>query len=273
MIWIPGQKPLPGVPINPAQSAAKGMVAAWLFNRKPGKTRTAYDLVGGNDATLILDAQSVPTIFGPGIDFDGNGDNIQTTYGPATDLNETFTFSVVFNGDNITGTGNQRVMGSIAEKGAFDPVADIGFLNSTGRLFFRVRGDGGGALPTATTPSALANDTWYHVFGVRTSSSIELYVNGFLSASTADTSSGDVDLSSFPVYLGADNVRGGAGGFLNGQLDHVIIYNRALSPTEIASLSGDPFQAWRPDPFELWTPLSISPPASGDEALMFGSDF
>lgn len=59
-----------------------------------------------------------------------------------------------------------------------------------------------------------------------------------------------------PMYASAHNVElcgsGGTSAY-NGQVSHVVMYNRALTPSEIARLYRDPYQMFRREPVELWT--------------------
>ena len=73
---------------------------------------------------------------------------------------------------------------------------------------------------------------WYHVAAVKSSSSFAIYVNGVLEderspvPSFTDTSSANLRIGSYPLE----------GVYLNGMVDEVAIYNRALSGDEIQAL-------------------------------------
>jgi len=78
-----------------------------------------------------------------------------------------------------------------------------------------------------STPSL---NTWYHVVGVYNGSSVDVYVNGIKGAITG-TLSGNLNDPDANTDIGGD----GDGDF-NGLIDDVIIYDRALSESEIQAI-------------------------------------
>ena len=97
---------------------------------------------------------------------------------------------------------------------------------------------GGGGLQQNTTSfvGALAIGKWYQAVGVRSGSKARLYVDGILLAETSTVSAS--------TYTGGQPLTLGAGHDLtdtrlqamNGLLDDVRIYNRALSASEVTNL-------------------------------------
>jgi YD repeat-containing protein len=96
--------------------------------------------------------------------------------------------------------------------------------------------DGGGCTAggplTVESTTTVAVNTWYHVAAVKSANVISLYVNGALQASKmlggSFTDSGQADL------LLARNLVEAT--FLNGNLDEVDVFNRALSASEIQAI-------------------------------------
>ncbi len=74
---------------------------------------------------------------------------------------------------------------------------------------------------------------WFHLIVVQNQSSISLYINGSL-AGSYDCGNA-LTANNHPLYLGADPHI--AMDYLNGALDEVRIYNRAITVNEIASLT------------------------------------
>lgn len=101
----------------------------------------------------------------------------------------------------------------------------------------------------------LIADTWYLIAGTWDGSAYRLYVDGDLKMTTNDTT-GPWD-STLRVLIGAADVGGTAGRFLEGSLDDVRIYNRALRDADIDALYdlGTP-AAPVPEP----TPAPVSTP-------------
>jgi hypothetical protein len=89
----------------------------------------------------------------------------------------------------------------------------------------------GGPLTVQSTTLAITG-RWYHVTGVKRGSQLEIYVNGVLEQAKA--------LGALVNNTEAANLRIGGnvqeGAFLNGLVDEVEIYNRALTSGEIQAI-------------------------------------
>lgn len=74
---------------------------------------------------------------------------------------------------------------------------------------------------------------WYHVVATYDSNEgkLRLYVNGILRDEQSRT--GNIEISDYPLYFGCDSF---GRAYLKGHIGHVMIYNRALSKTEIANI-------------------------------------
>ncbi|MEK7562841.1 MAG: LamG-like jellyroll fold domain-containing protein, partial [Patescibacteria group bacterium] len=115
-------------------------------------------------------------------------------------------------------------------------------VDSTGKLFFIETDSQGNNYFYATGNQTLAANKWYHVVvaynGNVAASGIQTYVNGVADTMTP-TTLGTAD----PGVLAATNLeigrRGGTSSAVpfSGNIDDVRIYNRALSPAEIAALA------------------------------------
>jgi hypothetical protein len=98
-------------------------------------------------------------------------------------------------------------------------------------------GDGGsgssGDLSSTLTPSA---NTWYHITAVASGTNRTLYINGTANKYTGigtSTGNGDIELT-----IGSKKNSGGSYfEFLDGQIDDVRYYKRALSDTEVDELA------------------------------------
>src|SRR4051812_16886218 len=85
-----------------------------------------------------------------------------------------------------------------------------------------------GGSETARSMTVPALNTWYEVAAVKTSSTISLYVNGALEDTKARLAFTDTNAGN--LIIGAHAQAGGAPGFfLNGLIDEVRLYNRALT--------------------------------------------
>jgi hypothetical protein len=125
------------------------------------------------------------------------------------------------------------------------------FILNTGAVNLGVSSTGNAASATTTT-TATAN-TWNHAVGVCASStSRTVYLNGGGDA----TNTTSVDISGFSqIAVGARHA-GSWGGFYNGDIAEVGIWNAALTAAEIASLSkGFTPDQIRPQNLVFYAPL------------------
>src|SRR5262249_40521231 len=97
---------------------------------------------------------------------------------------------------------------------------------------FVVIGSNGPPTSKLDSTTVLSTGVWYHVAGVRGSNYLQLYVNGALEAQTSVSYAQDYGTE--PLYFGTTGL--GFDGKLKGRLDEVSLYNRALSPSEIAGI-------------------------------------
>lgn len=78
---------------------------------------------------------------------------------------------------------------------------------------------------------------WHQGFAVfDASGNVQLYTDGVVDGSSA---AAGLSAPSFNLYIGSDDNNGNASEFMNGLLDDICIWNRALSATEIAALYND----------------------------------
>ena len=86
--------------------------------------------------------------------------------------------------------------------------------------------------------SILSDDVWHHIVCVRDagSGSAKIYIDGEQVAERSITASNLTN--DYGFFVGAQNLSNNLTNFFNGQLDDVIIYNRALTDDEIRLLSG-----------------------------------
>jgi hypothetical protein len=93
---------------------------------------------------------------------------------------------------------------------------------------------------TNATTNYVINE-WEHYVGVYTANTMTFYRNGVLQGTTTNTHT-NVSQDLLPIWIG----RGVSGNYFTGSLDDIGIWNRALTPNEVAvlyqsSLSGDSF--------------------------------
>ena len=89
------------------------------------------------------------------------------------------------------------------------------------------------------SPSPLATQAWCHVAGVYDGNDMILYING-IEVARRSIGAVTLDQSSQPLFIGQEGITGAGHRFFNGSVDDVLIYNRALSATEVQQLAQDP---------------------------------
>lgn len=250
-------KPMLGMQINTEHSLSNGLVGCWLFNE--GSGGQVFDLSGnGNTGTFINSPVWVPGKFGSAIDFDKNDDDYidcgnNITLQPASGL----TLYVVFNARayglwqgliNSGGDTETRAYGIW-----FESSGDIEFLLYTSDITrLQAHGD----------PFVVG--TSYSVACTYDSVKQRIYRNGIEIKEGNKTGNIDYTQAVFGLGIGQEQLYT----FWDGSIDYVLIYNRAIHPSEIALLDRDRFCFMEPS----WN-LTLYGGMGPSLALFFGTHF
>jgi uncharacterized protein len=204
-------------------------IAQYLFNETSGST--AADATGnGRTATLAGGTSWVAGRTGGAVSLNGTDGHVRLPSGILAGVND------------FTLAGWVRI-GAVA---TWSRIFDIG-TGTNGYLFLTPRSSAGTARFAITTsgaggeqqingPTALPAGAWTHVAVTLAGNLGVLYVNGTEAARNANITAPPGSLGSTGLnYLGRSQYSGDP--FLNGQLDDVRIYSRALSATEIRALA------------------------------------
>ncbi|MEK7500082.1 MAG: LamG domain-containing protein [Patescibacteria group bacterium] len=207
--------------------AASSLVGYWKFDEGTG-TSAADSSGNGNTGTLTNGptwSSTVPTtaFTNPySVSFDGTDDYVAI-------------------GNSITSLGTTAVTVSSWVRtnsiGANQYILDASTDGGSGNgLSVRIRDNGTirfwhyNAAANANSVGTLSANVWYHVAVTWDGTTNRIYING----SPDGTNTGDSNSLGSIYQIGHSNV---LGGFFNGRLDDVRIYNRALSATEITALA------------------------------------
>lgn len=222
-----------------------GLISYWRFNESSwnGTLGSVKDVLGKNNGTAINGANTLGGLFGNAGSFDGINDRInipnQEEINPN---NESFT---------ITGWAKSYARASGAASqwqiyvGKRTSAAADGYylgLNQGSGLNFMV-GDGSNRFDTALSGGSgyapISYNNWFHFAAVinRTSNQILLYVNGTLLANRTITNLNKIN-NSANLSIGLDYGQIGVqGGYpVNGSIDEVAFWNKALNSSEILDL-------------------------------------
>ncbi len=203
-----------------AVAPPSGLISWWTADD------TAADLMAVNNASLFNGATYAAGKVADGFNFDGVDDNLQApTAGlPIGSADRTI---------ELWARIDQQVAGeaffaSYGAPGSTNQVYALGTL-SDGRLFVSTWG------PAIFGP-ALENGRWYHVAATNIGQSFHLYLDG------VEVASGDMGVNTLAgstFWMGRQTMTS-LGDFrrLDGMVDEVTVYNRALSASEIQAIYG-----------------------------------
>jgi hypothetical protein len=240
-------KPPLGTPINPSHPISRGLVAAWMLNEGGGVGQygLAYDSTGNNSTGTFKNTSGgtypvwQPANFGIGVYFQATGGQ-QITIPANSTINPTAacTYAGWVNFVSTTSFNHWFTTAHVAESdNTFCAQVDSAAIR------YDVYTSGNGF--TDHTGSTTINpDTWYHIvhtYDSATGMSLG-YVNGVLD-STQGPLSGTIVYAGSPTTIGAYTDGNYAS---NCTVDNCLIWNRALSITEIQQLYADPFCFMQP---------------------------
>lgn len=177
---------------------------------------------------------------GAALNFDGVNDNVVIPHSSSINFNtnDNFTISlhVKIPSSNQPNTG--AIDNSILEKvgsGAGYPYV-IRYFNHTsgpgsnGKVY-AARWNGSTAA-VVTSAIALNDDSWHHIAFVKNGATLYLYVDGVLSSTTPDLTTGTT-ANTDPLYLGS---RANLSNWFKGEVDNLRIWNTARTCDEISQL-------------------------------------
>jgi hypothetical protein len=209
------------IPVVPVDPGTDGLVAHYAFEND-----TTDSSGNGLDGIAIGDPTFVAGVEGMALDF--NGDDYVDCGGAAEfSFTDSMTVSTWVNIRSVT-----TAWMAMVAKG--ENAWRLGVNNETTGIHYAFTG-GARGWQAANTATELAFDQWYHVAATYdTNVGVTVYINGVADASNSDI--GGIVTNEFSLLLG-DNPEA-TGRLLDGVLDEVKIYNRALSEGEILYLAG-----------------------------------
>ena len=219
-----------------------GLVGHWTMDGKDVVNGVLQDKSGnGNNGQLVNIATSTFYTLGKigqAFKFDGVDDSVNM--GNVLNFERTDSFSfVAWVKRNQTGSADQ-IITKMINGGAY-----TGYMlafSSTDTIIFYIRNNISNVAAVGTTGAFSGVDKWYHIVATYNGSSLaagmKIYVNGNLvSAGAIENSLSASIVNTQPLQLA---IRGttinATSNPLNGSLDDVRIYNRALSASEIQQL-------------------------------------
>ncbi len=209
-------------------SLEDGLVGHWTFDGKDMISNVADVSGQGNHGSLVGQTSTTTAIgkIGQALDFDGSDDDVQLLSNPLDGVSA-FSISGWVNPDS-TSSGTFSLVSRWAGGG-------------DNQILIR-GGDGGvqfytfnaSAVQVGGNISTYSINTWQHFVATYDGSTMRMYKDGVVSATTYSQTGNMANTS------GGPRIGGGSGSgseyYMNGQIDDVRIYNRALSASEITQL-------------------------------------
>lgn len=198
-----------------SDSTTNGLIAWWKFEEGSGDTTTDSS---GNSKTGYLTNSPAWTAGHVGsyaLTFYGTN---QVGFG-TTDVGTTHSLSCWL---NLSARNDETIVSHIA----YNNGGYLGYIDAT-KFWYA----GNGQLVSVTT-GTLPSATWFHLAVVRSGTSVSFYTNGVQCATTQTLGANDATTVS---TIGANTA---AASGLNGAIDDVRLYNRALTGAEITTLAG-----------------------------------
>lgn len=223
--------------------ATKGLVGLWLMNEGSGDK--VYDLSGnGNIGTFVGDTHFVGGKFGPVLDFDGTGDYVVVSDGA---LRSAISSEVtIATWAYVTADGVERRI--------FDRQGDYSLVIHQNNIKLWIEN-------VWNVTGASVSTGLHYIVGTFSDleNKVKVYVDGVLK----DERTENVVIAPNAAANSYIGCKANLGNFWLGQIDHVLIYDRVLSASEIAKLYLKPFAMFERDEIELWvgaTSVGVAPP-------------
>ena len=223
--YNPLLKPPLGTPINKARARQLGLVSYWLMNENGGPT--VLDLSGNGNHGTLSGVTWTTGLYGPALNFGVGNFFVNCGHNPSLDITGEVTIIVAFTGAD---TGANVTLVGKEGKNTY-------WLNTySDELQFYTGGK------AAYSSAGLIADNVPVIVAVTRNNAEDLskfYFNGVFDVS----SDAGGNIGSYPandLYFGIDP-RDETGLEFVGMIDFVMLYNRALSASEIALLYREPF--------------------------------
>jgi Concanavalin A-like lectin/glucanases superfamily len=209
------------------QATTSGLVGWWKFDESGGTT--AADASGnGNNGTLVNGPVWTAGKVNSALAFNGSNSYVSVPYAASLNATSAITLSAWV---KTTST----VRGDIVSRFSGSPFPGYALVASgncaVGQVGMWVGDNTSGYV---CSPGMINDGGWHLVTGTYDGTTVRVYIDGALSNSGIRTN-GLNNASTGPT-IGAYNMSGTVGGFFNGSIDGVRIYNRALSATEVNAL-------------------------------------
>ena len=241
-------KPTGAISLNYGHPYAEGLYTGYFFNEGGGLR--AEDVIGRNDGTFTGGTKFVQTPYGTGLIFDGSGDYIT-----GRQSGNTWSQITVIARCKYSALAVSSRLVCDAAVTSFALGAD---LTTSSAIRMQIK--------TGVTTNALAGsgtivvDEWATFAGLYDGTTVSVIKNGLVLAT--GSVSGNLNAGA------ALNVGGGSGlTSINGVVDYVLVYNKALTVAQVAAISCNPY-AMLTSPRKIRWNTTAAPPAPSLRSLL-----
>lgn len=253
----------------------KNLIGCWLFNDTPsllGKTHNYGNNYYGNvgdtsNGFLTGNVYVASGKFGPALSFDGTGDYVRVwgVSGKCGLIGYPFTILVWANADGVP-PGVYGTAFCLSRFGVTDQYIWIRYSNdSVGWQYV------GRNTTVSTIYQNFQSRGWQHLVVVMHSATKqEFYIDGRLIGTSTTSVPWTNEFNN--ICFGALASNSSYTSSLNGLIDNISLYSRALTLSEIQQLYRDPFCMFRRKPTELWSAGmgGSAPPAGTNMKINIG---
>ncbi len=207
-----------------------GLTAYYKLDDGSGTSATDSS-TNGNTGTLTNGPTWTTGQVGSAVDFDGTNDYISAADIDALDSTSNVTVSAWVNADNWTGQSASLISNLVKKDGNYILRKSTDGITAGIKFFWW---NGSGNIRYASVTTLPSTGAWHHIVGVAANNDVVgVYIDGALASGTVSTY-----LPGTRVLTNILEIGSAAGGTesLDGRLDEVRIYNRALSADEIGQL-------------------------------------
>ena len=213
-----------------------GLVGYWSFNDGAG-THPGDGSGFGNRGVFSGAPAWTAGKMGKALSFDGVDDYVQVPYAVSNAPTAVISYGGWAKFNSFSG---YNTIVSKTEGGGYrlGTSVDTTYCTNAEKICSRMN-IGGTYYDTEYATSNLSAGTWYHAFVTYDGETVVLYINGVSVATNTNPSGAITYTVTNPVCLGgeaSDTHCASANGYMNGSLDEVRIYNRALSAGDVLKL-------------------------------------
>ena len=200
------------------------LAAHWRLDERTGLS--VIDFSRNANTGTITGAAHAQGIIDYCLSFNGTTDHVNCGHLPSLQITESISIEAFINIPDIIG------FKGITDKWWDGSFRHLDFEITTNNLFVKLSSPtGGDDVSFGGTLSTILANAWTHVAITWNKQKIYLYIDGIQDPTSA-TKTTSMSANNADLKLGK-----GWNGYMNGLIDNVIIYNRALSPEEIKTHS------------------------------------